>query len=177
MIVANGALIEIFGRNESIVLLIDHFDFAVLKRQFEEGYNLIIHKLCGDRSAAHIGEFFLDKANVLRGLDNPDLILAAFGLDRDDVVTAAVVYADIKLVDLDLADAFDGRPEVILEAVGRQAKEGVDQAVVADNSEKRLFIVECIRPNDLGRGIGNVDPYKVVARKDAIDLYEREAVL
>ena len=72
-------------------------------------------------------------------------------------MTAVFVESDVKLVDLDLAYAPDRGAQVVLQAVGSKAKERVDQPVVADDRKKRLLIVERIRPDQLGRRVGDRD--------------------
>ena len=82
--------------------------------------------------------------------------LPTFRLYRNDVVTPALVESDIKLVDLDLADDFDGCAQMVLEAVGGETEEGIDQSIVANDCKKGLLIVECLEVNQLRCRIGNV---------------------
>ena len=65
------------------------------------------------------GNLCLDKFYVLRDLHDPYLIFTALGLDRNDVVTTALVETDIKLINLDLTDTAHACSEVVLKAVGR----------------------------------------------------------
>ena len=87
--------------------LFDNIHFVILKRELEECDDAAFHKLGRHRATFHPWKFLLDKFYVLRDLYNPYLIFTALGLDRNDVVTPTLVEPDIKLVDLDLADAFD----------------------------------------------------------------------
>ena len=100
--------------------LFDNLHCVILKRQLEECDDAVIHKLGRNGATLHPGEFLLDKFYVLSGLNNSYLILSTLSLDGDNVVTTARVEPDIKLVDLDLSDAFHGCSEVVLQAVGGQ---------------------------------------------------------
>lgn len=42
--------------------------------------------------------------------DDADLILAAFRLNRDNVMASSFVESDVQFVDFDLSDALYGRP-------------------------------------------------------------------
>ena len=96
----------------------DNLNFVILKRKLKERDNALFHKLGSHRATFHPREFLPYKLYVLRDLHNPYLIFAALGLDRDDVVTPALVETDIKLIDLDLTDTAHGCSEVVLQAVG-----------------------------------------------------------
>jgi len=161
--------IEVRRRHKSVVPFLDYLNLIILKCQFENCNNMVIHELGGDGTAAQPRELLLDEADILSGLDNADLILAALGLNRDHIVASALVDPDVEFVDLDLADPLDRRPKMVLQAVGRQPEEGVDQAVIPDDGEKRLFVVQGISPDDFGGRVGDRDPRHIRSRHDAVD--------
>ena len=72
------------------MLLIHHLNFADLERQFEKRDDLVIHELRCNRTTTHVGVFLLYEADILRRLDDADLIFAAFGLAGDDEVAPAL---------------------------------------------------------------------------------------
>ena len=59
-------------------------------------------------------------------------------------MTAVLVDPDIELVDFDLADTLDGRAQMILQRIGRDTEENIEQPVVTDDRQKRLFVVQRI---------------------------------
>ena len=105
-IVADGVPVEPLGRDQPVVALFRDPDLAVPKREFEERDRSVFHEPRGDRPAAHAGELLLGEADVPHRLSDPDPVLAALGLDGDDIVAAALVDPDVQLVDLYLADPF-----------------------------------------------------------------------
>ena len=113
--------------------LLNNSHFVILQGQLEKGNRLILHKLGTNRAAAHSGIFLSDKRDVLACLHDADLILASLGLDRDCKMATIPVDPKVQFVDLDLSNTLHGRPQVILQTVGRQSKESVDKAVVANN--------------------------------------------
>ena len=47
-------------------------------------------------------------------------------------------------------------PQMVLEAVGGETEEGIDQTIVADDRQKSLFVVERVSADQLWRRVGNV---------------------
>ena len=74
---------------------IDDFHFRPLQSQLEQSDYAIPRKLCGYGSAAHSRKLLFDPPYVLRSLNDADLVLAAFGLHRDDVMAAVLVETDL----------------------------------------------------------------------------------
>ena len=99
--------------------LFDNLHFVILKRKLEECDDVAFHKLGRHRATFHPWKFLLHEFYVLCDLHDPYLIFTALGLDRNDVVTTALVETDIKLIDFDLTDSAHGCSEVVLQAVGR----------------------------------------------------------
>ena len=83
-------------------------------------------------------------------------------------MAAVPVEADIEFVDLDLPHALDGRPKMVLQAVGGQPEKGVDQAVVADDGQKRLFIVQRVGMELFRRQIEYLCNSDVIARYNMV---------
>ena len=125
-------------------------------------------KLRGDRAATHVREFLPREFHVLIDLDEADLVRASLGLDGDDVMAPMTIQTYIQFVDLDLSEVVDGRPKMVLETVGRDAEEYVDQTVVSDDRQKRLFVVQGVHPDQFRRRVRDVDHVHIVARHDAI---------
>ena len=86
---------------------------------------------------------------------NSDCVGAAFSLDWDNIVTAVSIQSDVKFVDLNLSNTSDGRSEMVLQAIGREAEKSIDKPVISNDSEKSLLVVERICSNDFGCGIRN----------------------
>ena len=102
-------MIELLCGDKSVVSFFDNFDLIVLQGKLEKRDYLIIHELRGDRTAFHAWEFIFDEADVLGNLNDPNLIFSTLSLNRNDVVAPPFVEPDIKLVNLDLTNAFHGR--------------------------------------------------------------------
>ena len=149
---------------------------VVLQGQFEQRDNVVLHELGGDGPAAHAGEALFGEPDVLCGLNDADAVPPALRLDGNDMVAAVPVEPDIEFVDLDLPHALDGRAKMVLQAVGGQPEKGVDQAVVANDGEERLFVVERIGPDQFRRRVGNIGNGKVAARHDMSLVYELESI-
>lgn len=66
------------------MLLLDDLHFVVLERQFEHGHDAFSHELDRDWTDAHAGKLLPRISNVLSGLYDAYLVLAAFCLDRND---------------------------------------------------------------------------------------------
>ena len=126
LIIPDSIAIQLVCWHKPIVTFIDDADFVVLQSQLEQGHNPPVHELRRDCTTTNARKFLRDETNVLSGLNNADLIVAALRLNRDDVMATPLVEPDVKLIDLDLSDAFDGRAKVVLEAVCGEAQEGVD---------------------------------------------------
>lgn len=156
--------------------LFGNLDLPILQRQFKQRDDLILHELGGNGTATQSGKFFFDEANVLCGLNDADLVLAAFGLDGDDVLTPMSIEPDIQLIDLNLADALNSRAQVVLQTICCQTKECIDEPIVPNDCQKRLLVVQCVGSDNFGCSIRNIDPYKIISRDDTIDLNKGEPV-
>ena len=60
-----------------------------------------------------------NETDVLRCLDNANLILASFCLNRNHKMTTMLINTHIKFIDFDLTDTFHRRTKMVLQAVGR----------------------------------------------------------
>ena len=65
------------------------------------------------------------------------------------LIHPAVVESNVELVDLNLSHALDGRPKMVLETIGREAEERVNQAIVPDDCQQGLFVVESVGTDKL----------------------------
>ena len=81
------------------------------------------------------------------GLYNAYMVPASFCLYGDHILAATVVELDAKFIDLDLSHSFDGRPEMVLKTIGREAEERVNQTIVPYDRRQGLFVVESIATN------------------------------
>lgn len=105
---------------------LNNLNIVLLKDQFEQCNGSRVEKLSGNRPASHSGKSLFDEANILCRLYNSDLVFSTFGLNWNHEVAPSPIDADIKLIDFNLPNAVNGRPEVILQTVGRKTKKGID---------------------------------------------------
>ena len=155
---------------------LDNLDLVVLQSQFKERDDLGLHKLGGNRPAAYVWELLFNKSYILARLHHTDLIFPAFCLHGNHIVTTALIDPDIELVDLNLPHAFHSCAKMVLKAVGRETQESVDQSILAQDGQQRLFVVECIGPDQLRHSIGEGDGRLVLAGRDTIDLDQSKRV-
>lgn len=94
--------------------LLDYLDLLALQRKFEQGDSACFHELSGERPALQAGKLLLYEPDILRCLYDTDLIFSTLGLHGNYVVTSPFIDADVKLIDLYLADSFDSCSKVIL---------------------------------------------------------------
>src|ERR1700722_8329580 len=66
---------------------------------------------------------------------------------------------------------------MILERVGRQAQKGIDQSIVPNDCEQRLFVIECICTYDFRRRIWDADSNKLHVRYNPIEFRKYERIL
>jgi hypothetical protein len=92
-------------------------------------------------------------------------------------LAAEPVHADVKFVDFNLPDAGDGCAQVVLQRVGRKPQEEIDEAVVSDFRQERLFVRLGKSGNDLGRRIGNLDSDQVRIGSDPAFSGKMERIL
>ena len=90
----------------------------------------------------HAGKSLFNETDVLSSLYDPYVVLTAFCLDGNHVVATSVVEPDVEFVDLDLPRSVDSGAKMVLKAIGREAEKRVDQAIIPDNRQQRLLIVE-----------------------------------
>lgn len=162
-------MIQFFRGDEPIVPLFDDLYLVLLECQLEHSDDMVVHELSRDGAATKSGKTLFHETYVLCGLHYSDLILPALRLDRNHVVATAFVKADVELVYFDLPDPFDRGAKVVLEAIGREAEESIDQPVVPDNGKQRLFVVEGVGSDQFWRGVRNGDTNEIGPRKDPID--------
>ena len=65
---------------------------------------------------------------------------------------------------------------MIQKAERRESEENVDQAIVSNDSQQRLFVVQGVCPDDFGRPIWDADCQQVRPRQDAIEGNEDELI-
>ncbi len=87
--------------------LVDDTNLIVLESKLKESNDRVLHKLRRYGATTKSWESLLDETDVLGSLHDPDLIVAALRLNRDDIVATAFIEPDVKFVDLYLANAFD----------------------------------------------------------------------
>ena len=106
-------------------------------KQCDDGF---IHKLGADRTADQGGKFFCRQGKVLLDLDNREFVFPAFGLDRNDVVGAKTINANVNFVGLHLTHIGDSCAQMVLQRVAGDACKNVNQPVVSELCEKGLFV-------------------------------------
>jgi len=86
--------------------------FPVFKH--ENSNKVVRHKLCADGDANQIGKLFSTKCEVLLYLHYAQTVIAALRLDRQHVMDALSIDADINFVGLDLPHSVHVRSQVRL---------------------------------------------------------------
>src|SRR5690606_12695171 len=162
--------------DELVVPLVHDLHLLILEAELEDRYDVVLHELRGDRAADEGRVLLLAAQDVLLGLHDADLVRPAFRLYGDDVLAAAPIDADIDLVDFDLPHVAHGRAQVVLERVGRDPEEDIDQPVVADLRKERLLVRDRVRADDLGRRVRDLDRHEVGIRTYPIYRYQLERV-
>ena len=137
-----GSWIDLVAGDKLIVALFDNPHLLALNCELEKGNGAARHELRGDRSTSQAGKSFFHPANILGRLHDSDLILTTLRLNGNHVVTAMPVETDVQFVNLDLTDPLDRRAQVILQAIGGQPQKRIDEAIVADDGQQRLFVVQ-----------------------------------
>ena len=87
----NGFLIEFAGRDQLIMTFFYDFHFVALQCEFKKRNHSVVHELGRNGPTKYSFELLSGKAKVLGGLDDANLVFAAFGLDGNYVVTAALI--------------------------------------------------------------------------------------
>ena len=105
-------------------------------------------------------------------------VASAFRLNGKCKLLAVLVDADIDLVDFDLpvSHRLYGRPQMVLKRVRRQAKEDVEQAVIAYFGKERLFVAQGVCGDDLRRRVGNLDRDHARIRNDVREFRQPETI-
>lgn len=106
--------------------LFDDANFIFLQCKLKKCNHVIAHELRCDCAASHTRELFFYKTNILRNLDDTNLIFSTLGLYWNDVVTASLVNPDIKLIYFNLPNTLYGCAQMVLETVSGKSQEGVD---------------------------------------------------
>ena len=97
--------------------LINHLDFITSQRQFKKGNNPVQHELSSNCAAAEPRKFLLYKSDILGSLNDANLVFSTFSLNRNNVVAASFIEADVQLVYFNLTNVFNGCAQVILQTV------------------------------------------------------------
>ena len=74
------------------------------------------------------------------------------------------VQSNVELIDFDLADCRHRRAQVVLQGEARDAEKDIDQAVVTNLCEQRLFVAQGIGRDDFRPCIGNLDRNQISSR-------------
>lgn len=109
-------------------------------------------------------------------LHNAMFVRATLCLNRHHKLPAVAIQSDIDLIDLDLSDILHRCSQVILEGERGNPQKHIDQAVVTNLCQQRLFVAQCVGSDDFGSGIGNLDGDKFFARGDSIEANLLESV-
>jgi hypothetical protein len=86
-----------------------------LDGEFEHCDHSVSHELRRYGPAGKARVFLFAAGDVLTGLSDGQLVRAAFGLNGNYELPAVLVYADVNLVDFDLAKTFYRGAHVVLE--------------------------------------------------------------
>src|ERR1700677_1509885 len=92
-------------------------DAAIRLLKLEQRDYSASHELCSEGTANEFREFVRANGKILFNLDHVQLIAAAFGLHRENVVCALFVESDIKFIGLHLHHPWDGGSQMVLQRV------------------------------------------------------------
>jgi len=96
------------------MLLFDQFDLSPFNGKFKHSDQIVRHELSRNRATREIRESCRAKGDILFCLNGGELVFSAFRLDGDYVLSALPIDPCVNFIDLDLADCFHGRPQMIL---------------------------------------------------------------
>ena len=91
---------------------------------------------------------------ILLDLNNANFIFPAFRLNRQYIMNAAFINADINFVSFHLPHVGNRSSQMILERVTRQPSENIDKSVVPNLCQNSLLIIQGISRDDPRGGIG-----------------------
>jgi hypothetical protein len=120
--------------------LLNYLHGLVVQHQFKQRDYAVFGELRRDCPALHAWKLLFGVPNILRSLDHAYLVLPTFGLHGNDVMTTALVDADVEFIDFDLSYALYRRAQMVLQTVCGQSEECVYQPVISDNRQQRLFV-------------------------------------
>ena len=98
-------MIELSGRNQLVVPLLNNLELVVIDFQLEQGDLVAADELRRDSSASQSWILLRAPSSVLSGLHCRNLVAASLGLYWNDVVAPVLVEANVQLIYLDLSDA------------------------------------------------------------------------
>ena len=84
------------------------------------------------------------------------MFFRSFGLDRKGKVSSPPVYSHVYLICFDLAHRLNKSSQVILQGIAGDAREYVDEAVIAEYCEESLLVVQSIHADDPWGGISRI---------------------
>ena len=92
------------------MLLRCYVEFVTLLLELEERNQVIFHELCSNWPTEQGRHLLATDGNVLLNLNPVESIAPALGLNRNNIVRAALVHAYVYFIRLHLAQAGNGRP-------------------------------------------------------------------
>ncbi len=82
-------------RNEFVMALFNYHEFVALNGQMKHRDDISGHELNSYSFTSHVWKTISGVANVLRHLNNSSLVFSAFSLDRNKIMAATLIYANI----------------------------------------------------------------------------------
>jgi hypothetical protein len=122
-VLANRIAVKLVGRNQLIMALLNYLHGLVVQHQFKQRDYAVFGELRRDCPALHAWKLLFGVPNILRSLDHAYLVLPTFGLHGNDVMTTALVDADVEFIDFDLSYALYRRAQMVLQTVCGQSEE------------------------------------------------------
>jgi len=94
--------------------------------EFKESDQIVGYELGCDRTTDHGGKLRGTHSDILLDLDDTHMVASALCLNRNDLVSAAAVYANVDLVGFDLSEPSHGCTQVTLKRVAGHAGKHID---------------------------------------------------
>ena len=101
---------------------------------------LVFHHLCAKCSGAHFTVANPAILKVLHELRNAQPVFFFFRLNWNNEMFTLTVCPNIKLIYFDLANSFHLRAKMVLERISYAPAKKINQTVVANSRQQRLFI-------------------------------------
>src|SRR5215210_2117871 len=114
--------------------------FSLLK--LKQSDQCIIHKLSGNWSANQFGKFGSTNSKILFNLNDTYFVCSTFSLNRQNIVSASPVNANIDFISFHLPNIRHGCSQMVLQRITGQASKNIDQPIITKFGQKSLLIIQ-----------------------------------